>query len=76
MAQGSQTAELEYFGLAWGHLQMLGVLGAVKQEKPTVEKSQSFSVLLPLLLPLRMPQLLQQPPHQLRRLFRWGILGL
>ena len=79
MAQGSQTAELEYFGLASGHLQMLGVLDAVKQEKPMVENCRSFSALPPLLPPLRLPQLLQQPPHQLHlllQLFHWGIPGL
>lgn len=75
MAQSSQTAELEYLVLASDHLQMLGVLGAVKQEMATAEHSQSFSELL-LLPPLRLRQLLQQPPRQLRQLFHWDILGL
>ncbi len=75
MAQGSRIAELEYLVLASDHLQTLGVLGAAKQEMPTAEHSQFFSMLL-LLPPLRPPQLLQQPPHPLRQIFHWDILGL
>ena len=75
MAQSSQTAELAYLVLALLHLQMLDVLGAAKQETPAVEHSQSFWVLL-LLPPLRLPQLLQQPLHQLHQPFHWDTLGL
>lgn len=80
MVPRSQTAGLEYLVLASGHLQMLGVLGAVKQEMPMAEHSRSFLVLLLLLAPSRLPQLLlqllQQPQHQLRQPFHWDILGL
>lgn len=79
MVQMSQTAELEYLVLASGHLQMLDALGAVKQETPMAEHSRSFSVLLlqaPSRLPQLLPQLLQQPPHQLRQPFHWDTLGL
>lgn len=82
MAQRSQTAELEYLVLALGHLQMLGVLDAVRQEMPMAEHSRSFLVLLLLLLlaPSRLsqllPQLLQLPLHQLRQPFHWDTLEL